>query len=167
MSHRYFFITLILSLCVAIPVAHAIKFNPETLRAMQEEGLKIADQIHAERAYRLVTGKCLHVDGDLSNFPANIVIADCNNSPNQIWRFDEQGRFVNQSGACATVHGDGNIVAAACGEGADFNWQPGANGLITHQASGQCIAVHGDPNAAASNVALAGCAENPNQVWMP
>ncbi|WP_006786620.1 RICIN domain-containing protein [Thiorhodospira sibirica] len=159
------FYSALAAMLVLASSAQAIKFNPDALRSMQEEGLKIANQLHTERPYRL-GGQCLHLEGDLQNFPANVVLQPCNDSAHQRWRFDEHSRFRNQSGACMTVQGE-NAIAGACGEGDPFIWTLGTNGQMTHKASGQCLSAHGDASKPGTNVGIAACNGNGAQLWQP
>ncbi len=164
MKNTLFYSALAAMLLLA-PSAQAVKFNPEALRTMQEEGLKIANQLHTERAYRLGE-QCLHLEGDLQNFPANVVLQPCNDSAHQRWRFDEHSRFRNQSGACMTVQGD-NALAGACGEGDQFIWTLGTQGQMTLKSNGQCLTAQGKTVKAGANVGLAGCKGSATQIWQP
>jgi hypothetical protein len=157
-------IALALVLAAAASAAYAVKFNPEAMQTMQQAGSQIAAQAMSLRPYRLPSGKCLNVNGNLQKFPANVAIADCNGSPNQNWRFDDTGRLVNESGRCLGAAGNLNVGVADCGDGPPFKWQPGPDGRLTH-SSGRCLAVQGDPNAAGSNVHVADCTGGANQQW--
>jgi hypothetical protein len=152
------------TLALVIPGAHAVKLNPDAMQTMQEAGSKIATQATSLLPYRLPSGKCLHVAGNLQSVPANVVIADCNGSPNQNWRFDDTGRLVNQSGTCLGAAGNLNVGVTTCADGPPFKWKPAADGRIVH-STGKCLAVQGDPNGPGSNVHAADCTGGANQQW--
>lgn len=153
-------IVLALVLSGATSAALAVKFNPEAMKAMQQEGNKIADQALKLRPYRLPTGQCLHAGGDLKTFPANVIALNCNGTPNQNWRFDTAGKFLNQSGRCLEVAEKQNVRIAACADVPRFKWKPGTDGRVSH-ASGLCLTA----NIQTSNVVVTPCKGGANQQW--
>jgi hypothetical protein len=158
-----------LALLLGASLAHAVKFNPEAMRTLQEQGNRMADQILTLHPYRLPSGKCLHQTGDLKTLPANVIIANCSGKASQNWKFDAKRRFLNQGGACLGVAGDPakadvNVRAVPCGGGPALVWRPGADGRITH-SSGKCLTVGGNPNVAGTNVILSPCRGEPRQKW--
>ena len=162
-------ITLAAAVFCAVSAAHAVKFNPEAMRAMQQEGKKIADQALSLRPYRLPSGKCLHVAGDLQTFPANVVVWECAAIPNQNWRFDESGKLLNESGRCLGVAGDAtvsdeNVGVGDCADIPNFQWRPGTDGSLIH-SSGKCLTAAGDIAVLGTNVIVTACAGAPSQQW--
>jgi hypothetical protein len=137
----------------ASTASHAVKFNPDAMQKMQQEGKKIANEALTLKTYRLSSDKCLTLNGDL----VGVGVADCNGSPNQNWRFTEQGQFVNETGRCLGAEG-GGVAAADCADAPKFKWSPGAKARVSH-SSGGCLTAAGD------QVNVAPCNAGANQQW--
>jgi len=134
-------------------VSHAGKFNPDAMAKMQQEGKKMAEQATL-KPYRLPAGSCL-----TRNAGANsLSVQNCNGAPAQNWRFDQAGRFINQTGGCLRGAGP-NVTVAACGDGPGFKWVRSAKAGLKSVAGGCVTAVAG------GQVGLRPCAAGPNQQW--
>lgn len=153
-----------------LPVAHGVTFNTDALKSMQQEGHKIAEQAKALRAFKLPNNKCLHAAGNLGKAGTNVEFHDCNpDSKNQQWRFDDQGRLVNQGGKCLGVAGDpnkpgANVLLQECGGAKAQQWtQDDKQRLV--DGVGKCLHAAGDAKSVSGNVVTTNCKEIPNQRW--
>ena len=167
MKHAYLIAALT---AVYLTGAGAVEFNTDALKAMQEEGHKIVEESKGLRAFKLPTGKCLHVAGDVAKPGANLVIQNCNpNLNNQKWRFDDQGRLVNQGGKCVGMAGDpskpaANALMQNCVAAKAQQWkQDGKKRLVN--GLNKCLHAVGDAKTPGGNVAVVNCNASPNQVW--
>jgi hypothetical protein len=167
MKHAYLIAALV---AIYLPGARAVDFNTEALKAMQEEGLKIVEESKNLRAYKLPTGKCLHVAGDVTKPGANLVIHNCNpNLANQKWRFDDQGRLVNQGGKCVGVAGDptkpgANVRMQNCVAAKAQRWRQDDKKRLVNGLN-KCLHAVGDAKTPGGNVVTTNCNASPNQVW--
>ena len=162
-------LVLLSALLGGVSAVQAVTFNTDALKQIQDEGLKIADSAKNARAFRLQSGKCLHAQGDLTRAGGNVVIVGCNNSANQKWSVDPQGRLVNVGGKCLGLAGPPkapgvNAVLQVCSNAPGQKWRiDGASRLVN--AAGQCLQAAGDIRANGTNVAAAQCVQAPRQVW--
>ena len=133
--------------------AHAVDFNKDALKSMQEEGHKIAEEAGG-RTYSTANGLCLDVAG------AALVVAPCDpKSKSQVWQIDGQSRLVAHDGRC--VAGD---KLQKCGSGNAQKWKVDDKKRLSNAAK-QCLQPQGNPPKAGARVAAAGCSKAANQVW--
>ena len=167
MKHACFIASMMV---VYLPGAGAVEFNTEALKAMQEEGHKIVEESKALRAYKLPSGKCLHVGGDVTKPGTNLVITNCKpDLKNQKWRFDDQGRLVNQGGKCVGVAGDpnkpgANALMQNCGAAKAQQWKHDDKKRLVNGVN-KCLHAAGDAKTPGGNVVTTNCKLPPNQIW--
>lgn len=167
MKHTYLVAALV---AVYGPGAGAVDFNTDALKAMQEEGHKIVEESKGLRAFKLPSGMCLHVAGDVNKPGANLVIHNCNpNLANQKWRLDDQGRLVNQGGKCVGVAGDpkkpgANALMQNCVVAKVQQWKHDDKKQLVNGFN-KCLHAAGDAKTPGGNVVTTNCHASPSQVW--
>ncbi len=133
--------------------AHAVDFNKDALKSMQEEGHKIVAETEG-RAFMTGNGLCLDVDG------AGLVVANCDpKSKSQIWRIDGESRLVAHDGRCVA-----SDKLQKCGSGNAQKWKVDDKKRVANTAK-QCLQPQGNPPKAGAKVAAAGCSKAGTQVW--
>ena len=153
-----------------LPAAVSVTFNTDALKSMQQEGHKIAEQAKALRAFKLLNNKCLHAAGNLGKAGTNVEFHDCNaDTNNQKWRFDGEGRLVNQGGKCLGVAGDpkkpgANVLLQDCGGAKAQRWREERKDHVANGAN-RCLHAAGTAKTVAGNVVTMDCKDIPNQVW--
>jgi len=153
-----------------LPAAFCVTFNTDALKSMQQEGHKIAEQAKGLRAFSLPNNKCLHAAGNIGKAGTNVEFQDCKaESNNQKWRFDDQGRLVNQGGKCLGVSGDPNkagadVLLQDCSGAKAQQWKQDDKQRLVNGV-GKCLNAVGDAKSVSGNVVSNTCKEIPNQRW--
>jgi len=147
-------------LAILATPAWAAKFNPDAMKTMQDQGLKVADEA-AGLAPLKAAGKCLSPSGDNAKAGSALTVGECKDKSGQRWRFDGAGRLMNGDGLCLGLDGKPDQIGAK-GQLADCasapNWKHDEQGRIV-SSDGKCL------EAAGKGVQLKECGAGEGQVW--
>jgi len=154
MKQAYFLMGLLVAVA---PATHAVDFNKEALKSMQQEGHKIVEESADARMYRAGGGFCLGSAGQ------KLVIKACNNGDqSQKWRMNDSQQLVAHDGRCVGIAA-GDAVLQKCGGAKNQKWSQDGKKRLVNNAR-QCLQFLGD-TAAGSSVASANCNKTSRQVW--
>lgn len=147
-------ISLLIALAATLAApAWAAKFNPDAMKSMQEQGLKVSEEAQGLAPLKAV-GKCLSAQSDNAKAGTGVSMAACKDKSAQRWRFDDAGHLVNGGGLCLTVSGD-KAQLGDCGGAA--GWSQDGQGRIT--SGGKCL------TAGAKDADMQACGPGDNQAW--
>lgn len=132
--------------------AHALQFNKDALKAMQEEGHKIVEEAEGVTIFKGQGGFCLDTAG------TSLVVRTCSDAGSQRWRFDDENRLVAHSKQCVE-----SATLRKCAAGDAQVWAHDDEKRLVNRA-GQCLQIQGSPRADAK-VTTAACSDEPGQVW--
>ncbi len=133
---------------------HAVEFNKDALKSMQQEGHKIVAESQGGKSYKTRNGLCLDFAGKV------LMVKKCKASgSSQTWHFDDQGRLVASDGRCVT-----GADLANCGSGNNQKWQLDDQGRLAG-GNKKCLQTQGNPPKNGAKVVAAGCSGAANQVW--
>lgn len=123
------------------------------------------------------TNKCMHVHGGSRSDGGRITQWQCLYQSNVTWeivRYSASNYGVYQlraknSGKCAATYPDNDVKQKTCANTADLSWElqhvgSGFFHLVSRQNQ-KCVAVKGGATADGTNIELATCAMDRNQLW--
>ena len=131
--------------------AHAVEFNTDALKAMQEEGHQIVADAEGRR-FEVAGGFCLDTAGN------GLVVRACSDAETQKWRLDDQSFLVAKSGQCVA----GASLRDCAGNTQTWTWDDSKR-LVN--AARQCLQVQGNAPAAGARVRTAACSGAATQMW--
>lgn len=132
--------------------AHALQFNKDALKAMQEAGHKIVEEADGATTFKGRGDFCLDTAG------TGLVVRTCSDAASQRWRFDDQSRLVAHTKQCVA-----GASLRECAAGDAQVWAHDDEKRLANRA-GQCLEIQGTPRSGAK-VVTAACSDAPGQVW--
>lgn len=139
--------------------------------------LSIAPDAEAQRRPPVMLrsgNKCLDVHGSkVQTNGARVQLWDCHGGPNQLWRFDRDGRIINvASGRCLDLNGPdvgipgGRVQVWDCNGSPNQSWRMEGARLVV-AADNRCLDVHRpDVNRNGAHVETDDCRGGPGQAWV-
>lgn len=142
------------ALLLLSPTSHAVDFNKDALKKLQEEGAKVAAQAKGPQTFKITDKLCLAGNNDI------LSVEKCkDNDKKQHWKTDDKGRLVAHDGRCIA-----NNKLQKCDSSKKQVWQQDSKGRLVNKAK-RCLQVKSEPPKAGSKVVTTTCSGSSNQVW--